>query len=56
MPSQIKLLFVAGFEPIVDDINAYKNLYAEDLGTQFDEFEGGYMHAKKIEGSKRFAL
>ncbi len=56
MPSQIKLLFVAGFEPIVDDINAYKKLYAEDLGIQFDEFEGGYMHAKKIEGSKRFAL
>lgn len=56
MDSPVGLLFVAGFGPIVDDLGASRKLYSEDLGIQFDEFEGGYMHAKKIDGCKGFAL
>lgn len=56
MDSQIGLKFIAGFGPIVDDQAASRRLYSEDLGIEFDEFEGGYMHAKKIDGCKGFAL
>ena len=30
-------------------------LYSEDPGIKFDEFEGGYLHAKKVESCKGFA-
>lgn len=53
---QMKILFIAGFGPIPDDMAPSKKLYSEDLEIKFNEYEGGYMHAQKIDGSKGFAI
>lgn len=42
--SDIKVLFIAGFGPIVRDAAASKNLYAESLGIHFKEEGDGYLH------------
>src|SRR3989344_7176935 len=52
----IKVLFVAGFGPIVKDTEASKKLYAETLGISFEEMEGGYPYTEKVEGVKHFSL
>lgn len=52
----MKVLFIAGFGPIPDDLSPTRKLYSEDLEIEFNEYEGGYMHAQKIEGSKGFAI
>jgi catechol 2,3-dioxygenase-like lactoylglutathione lyase family enzyme len=51
----VKILFVAGFGPIVPDLQASRKFYAEDLGIQF-EGNGDYPHTDQIEGVKAFAL
>jgi catechol 2,3-dioxygenase-like lactoylglutathione lyase family enzyme len=56
VPSGIKVLFVAGFGPIVQKQNASREFYAHSLGLAFEEDEGGYLHTGKIEGVKHFAL
>lgn len=52
----MKILFIAGFGPIPDDLDPSRKLYSDDLDIEFNEYEGGYMHAQKIDGSKGFAL
>ncbi|MCL4333277.1 MAG: glyoxalase [Candidatus Thermoplasmatota archaeon] len=52
----MKILFIAGFGPIPNDLVPSKKLYSEDLEIRFNEYEGGYMHARKIEGCKGFAI
>lgn len=52
----MKVLFIAGFGPIPDDLKPSRRLYSEDLGIEFNEYEGGYMHAQKIDGCKGFAI
>jgi catechol 2,3-dioxygenase-like lactoylglutathione lyase family enzyme len=52
----IKILFVAGFGPVVTDQRAARKLYADTLGVQFTEEKGGYLHTEKVEGVKTFAL
>jgi len=42
----IKILFVAGFGPIVRDRDASRKLYAETFDIPFKEDEGGYLHTK----------
>jgi hypothetical protein len=53
---KIKVLFVAGFGPIVRDQKPSERFYVEDLGLSFNREEGGYLHTDKIEGVKHFAL
>ena len=48
----LKVLFVAGFGPIVGDVPASRRLYSESLGIQFEEEEGGYLHTESLEGAK----
>ncbi len=55
-PSNIKVLFVAGFGPIVQEHKASRHFYERTLGLAFEEAEGGYLHTGKIEGVKHFAL
>jgi catechol 2,3-dioxygenase-like lactoylglutathione lyase family enzyme len=55
-PNNIKVLFVAGFGPIVQEPKASREFYARSLGLAFEEDEGGYLHTGKIEGVKHFAL
>lgn len=52
----MKILFIAGFGPIPDDLAPSRKLYSDDLEIRFNEYDGGYMHAQKIEGSKGFAI
>jgi hypothetical protein len=52
----LKILFIAGFGPIPDNLTPSKKLYSEDLEIKFNEYEGGYMHAQHIDGCKGFAV
>lgn len=52
----IKVLFIAGFGPIVQDAAASRNLYVHTLGITFNEEEGGYLHTEDLNGAKSFAL
>jgi catechol 2,3-dioxygenase-like lactoylglutathione lyase family enzyme len=52
----IKVLFIAGFGPIVRDQEASRGLYARALGIRFKEEEGGYLHTEAMRGAKSFAL
>ena len=52
----VKVLFVAGFGPIVREAVASRRLYNEALGIRFKEEAGGYLHTEGLEGAKTFAL
>ncbi len=53
---KIKILFIAGFGPIVRDASASRKLYAEALDISFQEESGGYLHTDALQGAKHFAL
>jgi hypothetical protein len=53
---KIKILFIAGFGPIVRDTAASRKLYAEALEIPFKEESGGYLHTDSLQGAKEFAL
>jgi catechol 2,3-dioxygenase-like lactoylglutathione lyase family enzyme len=53
---RIKVLFVAGFGPIVRDRESSRKLYVESLGIAFEEEAGGYLYTGRVEGVKHFAL
>ena len=52
----IKVLFIAGFGPIVRDAAASRKLYGQDLGVGFKEETGGYLHTELLQGARSFAL
>ena len=52
----IKVLFVAGFGPIVRDRAAGRQLYGETLDIAFKQEQGGYLHTEALEGTRSFAL
>ncbi len=52
----IRVLFVAGFGPVVGDPGASRNLYCDVLGIPFEVADGGYHHTEALEGAKAFAL
>jgi glyoxalase-like protein len=52
----LRVLFIAGFGPIVRDRATSRKLYAEDLGIHFKEEAGGYLHTEALQGAKTFAL
>ena len=56
MLKEIKVLFVAGFGPIVRDDIASQKLYKDTLGLPLKEEENNYCHTDKLEGVKYFAL
>jgi Glyoxalase-like domain len=53
---RIKILFIAGFGPIVRDVEAGRRLYAKALDIPFKEESGGYLHTDGLQGAKTFAL
>jgi catechol 2,3-dioxygenase-like lactoylglutathione lyase family enzyme len=57
-PGDIKVLFVAGFGPIVRDAEASRKLYGETLRLPLQEQKEnpGYWHTGDLEGVKHFAL
>jgi hypothetical protein len=52
----MKVLFVAGFGPIVHDRKLSLALYRDTFGINFEELEDGYFHTDAVEGVKHFAL
>ena len=52
----IRVLFIAGFGPIVRETAASRKLYSQLLAIPFKEEKGGYLHTEKLEGAKTFAL
>jgi hypothetical protein len=40
----MRILFIAGFGPIIRDLDASRNLYDKALGNSFKQEEGGYLH------------
>jgi len=52
----LKVVFIAGFGPIVRDPGESQKLYREALGIKFDEESGGYLHTEQVAGAKAFAL
>ncbi|MGH6663903.1 MAG: VOC family protein [Pseudolabrys sp.] len=53
---RIKVLFVAGFGPIVRDRAAGRSLYGEALNISFKEEKGEYLHTEGLKGVQTFAL
>ncbi|MHB8601003.1 MAG: VOC family protein [Ktedonobacteraceae bacterium] len=51
----IKVVFVAGFGPIVHEQHASEALYAGTLGLSFER-DGEYLHTEQLTGVKHFAL
>lgn len=51
-----RILFIAGFGPIVRDRDSSRKLYAEALDISFKEESGGYLHTNALQGAKEFAL
>jgi catechol 2,3-dioxygenase-like lactoylglutathione lyase family enzyme len=54
--ANIKVLFVAGFGPIVQDREASRKLYVDTLEIPFKEEKDGYLHTDDLKGVKSFAL
>lgn len=52
----IKVLFIAGFGPIVREAPASRELYSQILGIRFKEENDGYLHTEALKGAKSFAL
>jgi len=53
---KIRILFIAGFGPIVRDLDASRKLYGKALDIPFKEESGGYLHTDALQGAKEFAL
>jgi catechol 2,3-dioxygenase-like lactoylglutathione lyase family enzyme len=53
---KIRILFIAGFGPIVRDVDTSRKLYAKALDISFKEEDGGYLHTDGLQGAKTFAL
>ena len=52
----VKILFVAGFGPIVRDTRESRKLYGEAFGIPFKEESDSYLHTETLQGAKTFAL
>ena len=52
----VRILFIAGFGPIVRDTAESRKLYSEILGISFKEEGGEYLHTEALKGAKTFAL
>jgi len=52
----IRVLFIAGFGPIVREATASRKVYSQSLGIRFQEEDGGYLHTEDLKGAKTFAL
>jgi Glyoxalase/Bleomycin resistance protein/Dioxygenase superfamily len=54
--SNTRILFIAGFGPIVPDGGESAKLYGKTLGISFKEEDGGYLHTEALTGANTFAL
>lgn len=52
----IRILFIAGFGPIIRDSAVSRKLYGQILNIPFKEEKGGYLHTEALKGANSFAL
>jgi len=52
----VRILFIAGFGPIVRDVPASRKLYSKILRIPFKEESANYLHTEALNGAKSFAL
>ncbi len=52
----MRVLFIAGFAPIVRDPGAARAFYTDTLGLQFEGGVGDYVFTEKLAGAKHFGL
>lgn len=52
----LKILFIAGFGPIVRNPGESRELYGGALGISLKQETDGYLHTEAISGAKTFAL
>ncbi|HET8628255.1 MAG TPA: VOC family protein [Thermomicrobiales bacterium] len=51
----VKVLFIAGFGPVVPDMGAARAFYAEALGLPL-EGDADYLQTSQVDGARQFAL
>jgi Glyoxalase-like domain len=54
--ANLRILFIAGFGPIVRDTGESRKLYRDLLGIALKEETDGYLHTESVPGAKSFAL
>jgi hypothetical protein len=54
--ANVRVLFIAGFGPIVRDAAASRRLYGQVFAIPFKEEKGGYLHTEALKGARSFAL
>ncbi len=52
----MKVLFIAGFGPIITDIDKSRDLYVKTLELPLKEEDNHYFHTGELGGAKHFAL
>jgi catechol 2,3-dioxygenase-like lactoylglutathione lyase family enzyme len=52
----MRVLFIAGFSPIVRDAGAAHAFYADGLGLKFEGGAGDYVFTEKLAGAKHFGV
>ena len=52
----MKVLFIAGFGPITQDVGESRRLYVDGLGIDFKVEEGDYRHTEELRGANSFAI
>jgi hypothetical protein len=52
----LRILFIAGFGPIVQECSESRKLYGEVLCIPFKEESDGYLHTEAVKGANSFAL
>ena len=56
MLNELKVLFISGFGPIVQDDKLSQALYLDTLGLPLKKEENNYCHTDELAGSKYFVL
>lgn len=55
--SGVKVVFVAGFGPLVKDMETSRAFYVDALGLPLEQQQSaGYFHSEKLDGVRHFAL
>jgi hypothetical protein len=54
--TNLKVLFIVGFGPVVRDVQTSESLYKDTLNIQFKEELDGYRHTEALDGARTFAL
>jgi catechol 2,3-dioxygenase-like lactoylglutathione lyase family enzyme len=52
----MKILFIAGFSPIVSDPSASQDFYLGGLGLALEQRQGDYVFSEKLPGARHFGL